>query len=106
MRNSLWFASIFLIVMMMPSSLSQPNEQDGNEITTTGLARLQWNENEEWVQDVPAAQAATPEPTETPEVPYPIEPGTSPLGIIIGAVIIVLTVLSGVAYASLVRRKN
>lgn len=104
MRNSLWFASIFLIVMMMPSSLSQPNEQDGNEITTTGLARLQWNE--EWGQDVPAAQAATPEPTETPEVPYPIEPGTSPLGIIIGAVIIVLTVLGGVVYANLMRRKN
>ncbi|HEX6303513.1 MAG TPA: hypothetical protein VFZ76_04935 [Anaerolineales bacterium] len=71
---------------------------------TAGLVGIQ--RDIEWGQEAPAVQEATPGPTGTLEAAYPIEPGTSPLGIIIGAVIIVLTVLGGVAYVSLVQRKN
>jgi hypothetical protein len=94
MKNSLWLTSILLLVLAIPSNFSQIGLGDGSGITTTRLAILQGKR--EWVQRVPAAQVATPGPTGTLEPAYPIEPGTSPLGLIIGAVV----------YASLMRRRN
>lgn len=104
MKNSLWPTLLLLFVFIMPSNLIQTHVWDGSQKTTTGLTIPQGNR--EWRQKVPAAQEATPGPTGTLEAAYPIEPGTSTLGLIIGALIIVLTVLGGVIYASLMQRRN
>ncbi len=52
------------------------------------------------------AQEPPPVPGLTPEIPYPIEPGTSTFGLIIGAVVIVLIVLGGVIFATLTRYRG
>lgn len=104
MKNSLWLASILLFILLVSSNFDGTAERVGGGGATAGFSFLRQDVERSVV--VPPAQEATPGPAETPAIPYPIEPGTSTLGLIIGALIIVLTVLGGVIYASLVRRRN
>jgi hypothetical protein len=51
------------------------------------------------------AQEVTPSPSGTLEVPYPAQ-GTSNVGLIAGAVVIVLVVLGGVILTTRIRKDN
>lgn len=51
-------------------------------------------------------QEPTPSPGATPGIPYPIQPVTNTLGLVVGAVVIVLVVIGGILYAEIARRNN
>lgn len=51
-------------------------------------------------------QEPPPTPSATAEIAYPIQPVTNTLGLVIGAVVIVLVVIGGILYAEISRRNN
>jgi hypothetical protein len=58
-----------------------------------------------WRVMLPLAQEVTPSPSGTLEVPYPAQ-GTSNVGLIAGAVVIVLVVIGGVILTTRIRKDN
>jgi hypothetical protein len=58
-----------------------------------------------WGVMFPLAQEVTPSPSGTLEVPYPVQ-GTSSVGLIAGAVIIVLVVIGGVILTLRIRKND
>jgi hypothetical protein len=51
-------------------------------------------------------QEPPPLPSATPGISYPIQPVTNTLGLVVGAVVIVLVVIGGILYAEISRRNN
>ena len=51
-------------------------------------------------------QEPPPTPSATLGIPYPIQPVTNTLGLVVGAVVIVLVVIGGILYAEIARRNN
>jgi hypothetical protein len=98
MKTSLWLVSILVLVGGNISFRS----------SSTGLWSQSWQEgvNKNLIRENAVAQVLPPAQQTTPETPYPVEGGTSMVGIIIGVVVIVLVVLGGVIFAVLTRSRD
>jgi hypothetical protein len=98
MKTSLWLVSILFLVggsiplRSVASKLVYESLRERKESTQIRINTID--------------QVAPPGQEVTPETPYPVEGGTNMIGLIIGAVVIVLVVLGGVIFASLTRRRD